>query len=109
MANLRCGVSRAISGLSRPARSFSPIVSQVHCERALEPAGSSPYTRQHGYGEALRLAVAQPPPEPAEPVGIIVGPDPLVLVGLLPRPILCRRHLAALGLLAPADPPRRRG
>src|SRR5258705_12607405 len=100
MANLRCGVSRAISGLSRPARSFSPIVSQVHCERTLEAAGSSP-SRQHGYGEALRLAVAQPPPDRAEHVGIIVGPDPLVLVGLLQRPILTPSQLSALRLLAP--------
>ena len=29
----------------------------------------------------LLLAVAQPPPHRAEYVGIIVGPDPLVLVG----------------------------
>ena len=34
------------------------------------------------------LAVPQPPPHRAEHVGIIVGPDPLVLVGLGQRPLL---------------------
>src|SRR5260370_14244608 len=107
MANLRSGVSRAILGLSPVARSFSPIVSRVHCERALEPAGSSPSARQHGHGEALRLAVAQPPPDRAEHVGIIVGPDPLVLVRLLQRPSLSRPQLANRGRLPPPAHDRR--
>ena len=35
MANLRCNVSGAIWGLSPPAQSFNPIVSQVHSGRTL--------------------------------------------------------------------------
>jgi hypothetical protein len=37
--------------------------------------------------EELLLAVAQPPPHRAEYIGIVVGPDPLVLVGLGLRPL----------------------
>src|ERR1700681_1101161 len=39
------------------------------------------------FGNFSWLAVAQPPPYCAEHVGIIVGPDPLILVGLGQRPL----------------------
>src|SRR5258708_7937196 len=110
MANLRCCIHRAIQAYLG-AYNFSGTVSQVHCERALGPAGSSPSAgnsnqsldRACGWGRALIPAIAPPPPGPAEHRGIICGPDPLVLVGFLQRPILRRRQLADVGLLTRAD------
>ena len=49
---------------------------------------------------ALLLPVAQPAPDRTEHVGIIVGPDPLLLVSFGQFPLVRRCQLADVGLLA---------
>src|SRR4051812_32396969 len=49
---------------------------------------------------ASLLAIAQPPPHRPEHVGIIVGPDPLIVLGFSLCPLLRGCDGADIGLLA---------
>src|ERR1700730_5295644 len=60
-------------------------------------------TARRAHHEALLFSVAEPPVDRAEHVGIIVGPDSLVLTSLGQIPFVGSRQLADIALLTRRD------